>query len=220
MKVPDKKALGTGLRKWRNHHKWKVPEIAASSKNVSEKPISANLLYKWEEGTLTPSYDRLVKDVLPAYGIDNLHKMVVFLASFCQGEPEMGADIKLIKKDELSSNTALGIAIFYAEEDDIKPHPVRIDRMEVKAGKQSKITAHPGYNYLLVIDGSVQCSFWSNRKRAEGKASNPDRVVKLGKGDAVAFPTDLPHKIEATKEAHAHVVIARSSWGTPSAVNV
>ena len=180
----------------------------------STKAFNKNLFWKWQKGTLTPSYERLVDDVFPAVGIDSLQKMLVFLASFCQEEPGIES-ITVIRKNEHSHDNRLGVSIYFAEEERVKLHPVRIDRIAVKPKGASTITVHHGYNYLLVIDGTVSCSFWGNREKARARPRAPEQKIVLGVGDAVAFPTTLPHKLESVNSEGSTVVIARSPWGRP-----
>lgn len=188
--------------------------VVKNSSALSKTPFNANLFYKWQNGTLTPSYDRIVDDIFPALHIDSLQKMIVFLASFSQDE--LGLDsITVIKKNEHSHDNRLGLSILFAEEGRVNPHPVRIDRVAVKLkGGGSVVTSHHGYNYLLVISGRVSCSFWSNQEKARAKPNAPQQKILLQVGDAIAFPTRLPHKIDSVTRS-SNVVIARPPWGRP-----
>jgi hypothetical protein len=217
MLVPNTKVLGLGLRRWREFHQWTVKDVVQHSANASKRPFTGNMFWKWQKGTLTPSYARLVEDIFPALGIDSLQKMLVFFASFCQKDPGLDS-ITIIKKAEHSVDNSLGIPILFADERRVKPHLVRIDRLELKSKDEtSAVTAHPGFNYLLVIKGKIMCSFWENKANAKAKPLSPDRKVTLNEGDAIAFQTMLPHMIQSVGST-ATVANARPPWGHAIAV--
>jgi len=206
--------LPTALRQWREYHGWSIEEVVEKSRTSSTTPFNKNLFWKWQKGTLTPSYERLVNDVFPALGIDSLQKMLIFLASICQDAPGIES-IAVIRKNEHSHDNRLGVSIYFAEEERVKLHPVRIDKVAVKPKGASTITVHHGYNYLLVIEGRVCCSFWANREKARSRPKAPEQKLTLGVGDAVAFPTTLPHKLESVNSGGSTVVVARPPWGRP-----
>ena len=213
MRLPDATDLSVGLRRWLEHHGWMVKTVVEKSRTASATPFDKNLFYRWQDGTRIPSYERLVNDIFPALEITSVARMLVFFGSFCQAKPDINS-ITVIKGKDHSRDKRLGFSIIFADESRVGPHPVRIDRAALTAKEPSVITAHHGFNYLLVLKGEVICSFWNVSELTKIKSSSPDRKVTLKPGDAVAFQTSLPHKVESVSGS-ANVVIARPPWARP-----
>lgn len=206
----NKDSLGPALKAWREIRGWSARDVAKRSEDESECPFSVATVHKWEKGNndpkpkrpVYPSFDRLVDDILPAYGIESLDQ---FLMSYCSNaRPDVGS-IRHISHAHLNKDEKLGVLIEYADPELLGPeHPFRIDIMTVPEKKASTPARHKGYNYLMVIDGKAKCHFTD--------ASNQQRTVELHAGDAVAFHTDLRHHTEAVG-GDTRIVVARPTWG-------
>jgi len=202
MQLPDPIQMGASLRRWRESIGFTAKKVADESRAKAKKPFGQAQVNKWEKGTQTFTYRRLIQDIFPSYRIDDID---VFI-DFCR-HPGL-EDVTVIKAEEFTrSPIADGAIDQYLNRGFLKSHRTRIDKVTFPKGKAPGTSwgSHDGHEFVLVLRGAVTCEF-------AVEVSGEKLIRTIAAGDAVAFPSALYHKFfNASETEEAELVAARPS---------
>lgn len=197
MLLPDSITLFQALKRWREKKGLSIKDIAKYSEILNpEKPITENVIRKWEKNLASPSYEKVVNEILPAYKVDDVFQ---FICAECYPN-KIEENIIFIQRCEHSEINTLGMKFHFVVPEILNNHPIRIDQCVLSPTVTTKVEKNSGHEYILVIDGGLKIHF------------NFDEIEKsfvLQAGDAIAFQSCLPHWIENPTEKESKFVIAR-----------
>lgn len=197
MQLPSTSELVHALIRLRNSKGWEQKDIAKRSHTSGGKPLTEDDVGHFERQKTQLNYDRLVKDILPAYGVADFDTFL----DFCRG-PSL-ADIRIIQTDDFSSSRITkGILDLHVSPDVLGPSRTRIDWITLEPGSETSWGAHDGHEFVLVLVGTVKCEFASEEK-------GPRQEHMLTRGMAVAFPGALFHRFLNPAQKPAKVVSGR-----------
>ncbi len=206
MKLPRPRDLGEKLRVWREKKGLSVKDVVNKSKNsdVCQKPFAAGDVSKWETKKSLPTYRRLVRDIFPAYEIDDISEFLLEIT------PEYDSinDVIHITRDKISikNDPELCTRSLYIDPHYIQKYPLRVDFLYIESNKCSEWRQHKGCEYLLVTKGQL------NVMISESEDNINAISYELNEGDAIAFSGHLFHKLQVTKGERAKIVVGRPVW--------
>ena len=199
MRLPNEAEIGSGLRRWRDLHGWSAKHVAQESKRRGKQEFSEGRVNKWEKGRTSFTYKQLEESILPAYRIDDFDIFV----DFCR-PPSLDDVTEIDAKSFTASPIALDGAIDqYLNKGFLKAHRTRIDKVTFRQGKGQTTPwgAHDGHEFVLVLQGSVNCEFAVT-------ADGPRKSYTISEGGAIAFPSALFHKFSNASDSEPAVLVA------------
>lgn len=202
MKLPDEKALGKGLKRWRESNpksrRLTVAEVAAMA------GVGPGAVRAWEAGKFRAAYNVVAEKIFPAYEIYD----VDLFWDFCEPKDEPGDEVVVsVQKREgavgFTINRDFGPEIRMVHPERLKGHRTRVDYMELEPKQPSRWNDHAGHEFILVIEGEIECKV--------GKSEATSKTYLLSKGEAIAFSSFIGHQVVAGKKG-ATIVIGRPAW--------
>jgi len=210
MHFRDAKSIAEGLKSWREEYLKKTRrEVREHGNKTKVLTYSGEQqLERYENGKAFPHLDLLIEGIFPAYEIHSIDR---FLLGYCPPRLHGLSEVQHLREGrQIRSEERYGGTVRHGISDPkfLGRVPIRVDRFVIPKGKKSETIRHSGYNYLLVIRGSVRCHL----EEEDGGKSN-QKPYDLKSGDALLFPTKLWHSIEATGvEDEAEFVVASPGW--------
>lgn len=222
MVFPKKQTLARALRLWREARRLGPSDVVRASRSYSKSPFDKGAIQGWESGKSSPTCERFVEDICPAYEIRDLDVFLDFARlcedGFCEEELD-GSRLVLKQKalDEIvvvkkrTDQAIFDVNVKFSAPGTLGRNRSRIDEMTLPAGHRTTWNAHGGHEYLMVLAGKVRCFFGLMDNRKE----EPDDHCELSAGEAVAFPSVIFHAVENIGTETATILVAR-----PAAVDI
>jgi mannose-6-phosphate isomerase-like protein (cupin superfamily) len=201
----ERPRIGAALIAWREAHKLTAADVVAKSKLASKKPVASSTISEIEKHGSGFSYKRLVEDILPAYGIDDIGDFDLFLDYCVNSSLDTIVHIKDKDRGEVPFR---GTREYLTNPDALLGNRTRISVIEVEPGQSTLWQRHEGHEYLMISKGTVFAEF---AETLEGTK----KTFTLKTYDAIAFPSALYHRFENRGSSLAELIVARPTKSLP-----
>ena len=209
MNLPDSKKIGQALKAWREAQNKRAVEVAANSIKNGKKTVPTPKISTIENEGRGFSYDSLIKDVFPAYGIKDVSDFDIFLDSCADNSIETISVIRA--KEDRSNIPGDGTKEILIPPQKLKGNRTRISIIEIDPGKRTIWQNHDGHEYVMIGKGKIRAEF------AETKNPSPDKKTcwELNEGDGIAFSSAIYHSFINDSAEITQLIIARPTKSLP-----
>jgi len=211
-KLPNAKAIGQALKIWREAKRLRIKDIAENSKRhptECKKAVQEPTISQIETQGDGFSYNTLIENILPAYGIKDIGDYDLFLDYCVNHSVETISIVRANERDIHNSSNETQETL--VSPDKLRGNRIRISTIEINAGGRTVWQNHPGHEYVMVDKGRVTAEF------ADTKDTPADRRVQyeLNPGDGVAFSSLIYHSFINKNPGPARLIVARPVKGLP-----
>ena len=189
--------LGAALKEWRKSQNLSLEEVEARCGNKAR----VRELRRYERGEVAVPLPKLFQTVLPAYGIETVNDFDLFLDRLFGMS---NTEARVFKRDGISEIRAEHVTTHQVDPRGLFPHRTRVDVHTIRAGQQTQWRSHGGHEYVLVLDGTVDCEVSETEHGVRTTHS-------LRQGEIIALPNFVWHTIRNSGRGDARVAVARPS---------